>query len=127
MKIKDKQRKLRRFAGFAYDMMPAGCGLDFEGISSPQSTAITAKKSTGLITVLLADSTDDCTGIRTGNDVKLRERESTNNTHHAHSKMTGSRPGTAIDQKTRLWSHNIIRPKYIRYLKAAQGEAGYNN
>ena len=38
------QQKLRRFAGFAHDVMPAGCGLDFEGISSPQSPAITARK-----------------------------------------------------------------------------------
>ena len=27
-----------------------------------------------------------------------RERESANDTHHAHSKTTGSRPGTPIDQ-----------------------------
>ena len=80
-------------------MTPAGCGLDFEGISSPQSTDITAKKSTGLATVSLADSTEVCTGINTGNDVKLRERESANDTHHAHSKMTGSRPGMSIDQR----------------------------
>ena len=85
--------------GFAYDVMPAGCSLDFEGISSPQSTAITAKKSTGLVMVSLADSTEDCTGIRTGNDTKLREGESANDTHQAHSKMTGSRPGTSIDQR----------------------------
>ena len=25
---------------FVHDVMPAGCGLDFEGISSPQSPAI---------------------------------------------------------------------------------------
>ena len=48
--------------------------------------------------VSLADSTEDCTGIRMGNDAQLRERESANNTHHAHSKTTGSRPGTSIDQ-----------------------------
>ena len=42
-KLKIKQRKLRRFVGFTYDVMPAGCGLDFEGISSQQSTAITAR------------------------------------------------------------------------------------
>ena len=35
------QQKTRRFAGFAHDVTPAG--LDFEGISSPQSPAITAK------------------------------------------------------------------------------------
>ena len=29
--------------GFAYDVMPAGCGLDFEGISPPQSPAITER------------------------------------------------------------------------------------
>ena len=43
-KLKTKQRKLRRFAGLMYDMTPAGCGLDFEGISSPQSPAITARR-----------------------------------------------------------------------------------
>ena len=37
------QRKTRRFAGFVRDMTPAGCGLDFEGILSPQSPAITAR------------------------------------------------------------------------------------
>ena len=41
---------------------------------------------------------DDCTGIRTGNDAQLRERESANDTHHAHCKTTGSRPGASIDQ-----------------------------
>ena len=37
------QRKTRRFAGFTHEVMPAGCGLDFEGISSPQSPVITAR------------------------------------------------------------------------------------
>ena len=27
----------------------------------------------------------------------------------------------------RLWSHNIFRPKYTRYLKTAKGEVGYVN
>ena len=85
------------FSQFAHDMTPADCGLDFEGISSPQSPAITGK-SPKLVTVSLADSTDDCTGIRTGNDASYRERESANDTHHAHNKTTGSRPGTPIDQ-----------------------------
>ena len=40
-KTEDKTAKI---SGFPYDVMPAGCGLDFEGISSPQSTAITARK-----------------------------------------------------------------------------------
>ena len=48
--------------------------------------------------VSLADCTEDCTGIRTGNDAKLREQESVSDTHHAHSKMTGSQPGMSIDQ-----------------------------
>ena len=34
---------LRRFTGFVHEVMPAGCGLDFEGISSPQSPVITAR------------------------------------------------------------------------------------
>ena len=89
-KITRKQRRLRRISEIAHDVMPAGCGLDFEGISSPQSTAITAGKTHKLVTVSLADSTEDCTGIRMGNDAKLREQESANDTHHAHNKMTGS-------------------------------------
>ena len=93
-----QKRKLRRFTGLVYDVTPAGCGLDFEGISSPQSPDITVKKHK-LVTVSLANSTDDCTGIHTGNDAKLRERESASDTHHAHSKTTGSQPGMSIDQK----------------------------
>ena len=77
--------------------MPADCGLDFEGISSPQSPAITGR-ITELVTVSLADSMDDCTGICTGNDASYRERESANDTHHAHRKTTESQPGTSIDQ-----------------------------
>ena len=37
------QQITRRFTGFADDVMPADCGLDFEGISSPQSPAITGR------------------------------------------------------------------------------------
>ena len=37
------QRKSRKLAGFADDVTPAGCGLDFESISSPQSPVITAR------------------------------------------------------------------------------------
>ena len=44
-KLEKKQRSLRTFSKFAHDVMPAGCGLDFEGISSPQSTAITARNT----------------------------------------------------------------------------------
>ena len=37
------QRITRRFVGFTDDITPADCGLDFEGISSPQSPAITGR------------------------------------------------------------------------------------
>ena len=37
------QRIMRRFAGFADDVTPADWGLDFEGISSPQSPTITGR------------------------------------------------------------------------------------
>ena len=79
-------------------VMPADCGQDFQWNSSSQSPAIAGKSNTETVMVSLADSTDDCTGIRTGNDAKLRERESANDTHHAHSKMTGSRPGMSFNQ-----------------------------
>ena len=38
------QRITRRLTGFVDEVTPAGCGLDFEGISSPQSPVITARK-----------------------------------------------------------------------------------
>ena len=37
------QRKTRRLAGFADEVTLADCGLDFEGILSPQSPAITGR------------------------------------------------------------------------------------
>ena len=82
------QRKLKRFTGFAHDVTPAGCGLDFEGISSPQSTAITERKY------------QICNGVIGGQYRRLYSnlQESANDTHHAHCKMTGSRQGTSIDQ-----------------------------
>ena len=39
----ETERVFRRFTKFAYEVMPAGCGWDFEGISSPQSPDITAR------------------------------------------------------------------------------------
>ena len=42
--ITRKQRRMRRISEIAHDMTPADCSLDFEGISSPQSSAITARK-----------------------------------------------------------------------------------
>ena len=88
---------MRRFTKLADNVTPADCGLDFEGYLV---TTITSHHRifTELVTVSLADSTEDCTGIRRGNDASYRERESANDTHHAHSKMTGSRPETSIDQ-----------------------------
>ena len=56
------------------------------------------QECTRVVMVSLADSMEDCTGICTGNDAQLRVRESANDTHHAHSKTTGSRPGTSTDQ-----------------------------
>ena len=62
------QRITRRFAGFADDVPPADCRLDFEGISSPQSPAMTGRTLPNLQRCRWRTSTDDCTGIRTGND-----------------------------------------------------------
>ena len=43
-KLKDGVRlSEKQFAGFADEVTPAGCGLDFEGISSPQSPVITTR------------------------------------------------------------------------------------
>ena len=78
--------------------MPADCGLDFEGISSPQSPAITGRMYQtckgvvgGQAQTIVQESARGMTQVK-------RERESANDTHHAHSKTTGSRPGTSIDQ-----------------------------
>ena len=88
---------MRRFTKLVDDVTPADCGLDFEGYLV---TTITShhRKSPNLQRCHWRTSTDDCTGIRMGNDASYRERESANDTHHAHSKTTGSRPETSIDQ-----------------------------
>ena len=49
-------------------VMPAGCGQDFEGSLSPQSPAI-AEIDLEKSGCRWLQSTDDCTGIRMGNDV----------------------------------------------------------
>ena len=97
---------MRRFTKLADNVTPADCGLDFEGYLV---TTITSHHRiiTELVTVSLADSTDDCTGIRTGNDASYRERESANDTHHAHSKTTGSRPERPSTRTSSLESQHI--------------------
>ena len=91
---------------FADDVTPADCGLDFEGILSPQSPAITGRM-TELVRCRWRTSTDDCTGIRTGNDASYRERESANDTHHAHRKMTGSQPERPSTRTSSVESQHI--------------------
>ena len=105
--------------------MPADCGLDFEGISSPQSPAITENHRTcngvvgGQAQMIVQESVRGMTQV-TGSEKGQRhpprppqdDRISTKNFH---------RP------ELRFCSHNTFRPKYTRYLKAAQGEVGYIN
>ena len=43
------QQKTRKLTGFTDEVMPAGCSLDFEGISSPQSPVITANVPKGVV------------------------------------------------------------------------------
>ena len=43
-KLQEKQQRSRRISEITEDVMPADCSLDFEGISSPQSPAITTRK-----------------------------------------------------------------------------------
>ena len=92
------QQKTRRLTGFADKVMPAGCGLDFEGISSPQSPVITARMYRtckgvvgGQAQMIVQESARGMTQVK-------REQKIANDTHHAHRKTTGSRPGTSIDQ-----------------------------
>ena len=119
------QRLTRRFAGFADNVMPADCGLDFEGISSPQSPAIT-------------ENNRICNGV-VGGQAQMIVQESTQGiTQVKGSEKVPTTPTTPtarrqdLDQNVHrpefcLWSHNTFRPKYTRYLKAAQGEVGYVN
>ena len=98
--------------------MPADCGLDFEGISSPQSPAITGR-ITELIKVSLADSTDDCTGIRRGmTQVKGSEKVPTTPTTPTSRRqdLDQKRPST----RTSFSESQHILAKYTRYLKAVQ-------
>ena len=93
----EKQYRLRRISEIVHDVMPADCGLDFEGIShfnhqpSQQEKYRTRNGVIGVKQRLYKNPH--------GERRKLRERESANNTHHPYSKMTGSRPGMSTDQK----------------------------
>ena len=112
---------LRGFAGIAHDVTPADCGLDFEGISSPQSPAITAR-NTGLVTVSLADSTDDCTGICMGNDAKLKGARKCQ--RHPPRPQQDDRISTrnVHQPELHLWESQHNSAKYTRYLKLLKGK-----
>ena len=113
---------MRRFTKFADDVTPADCSLDFEGILSPQSPAITEIHRT-------------CNGV-VGRQAQMIVQESTRGmtqvTGSEKVPMTPTTPTARrqdLDQNVHrpelhLWSHNTFRPKYTRYLKAAQGEVG---
>ena len=91
------QQKTRRLVGFADEVTPAGCRLDFESISSPQSPVITARMYRtckgvvgGQAQMIVQESAWGMT--------QVKGSECANDTHHAHGKTTGSRPRTSIDQ-----------------------------
>ena len=113
------QRKTRRFAGFADEVTPAGCGLDFESISSPQSPVITARMY------------QTCKGV-VGGQAQMIVQESARGMMQAKgSKKVPTTPITPtarrqdLDQerpsttRTSSWESQHISAKYIRYFKAA--------
>ena len=107
---------MRRLTGFADEVMPPGCGLDFEGISSPQSPVITARKYR------------TCKGV-IGGQAQIIVQESTQGmTQVTGSKKVPTTPTTPtarrqdLDQErplTRTSSQESqhISAKYNRYLK----------
>ena len=116
---------MRRFTKFTDDVTPADCGLDFEGISSPQSPAITENHRT-------------CNGVVGGQAQMIVQESARGMTQVTGSEKVPTTPTTPTTRRQdldrnvhrpelRLWSHNTFRPKYTRYLKAAQGEVGYVN
>ena len=104
------------------------CWLRF-GLWGYLVTTITShhnKKSTKLITVSLADSTDDCTGIHTGNDASLGSEKVPTTPTTPTAKRQDLDQERLPTRNTSLESQHILA-KYIRYLKAAQGEVSYGN
>ena len=110
------QRKMRRIAGFADEVTPAGCGLDFEGISSPQSPVITARMYR------------TCKGVVGGQEQMIVQESA-----RGMTQVTGSEkvPTTPTTPTARQQDFNQERPstrpssesqhisaKYTRYLKA---------
>ena len=107
---------MRRLAGFADEVMPAGCGLDFEGISSPQSPVITARMY------------QSCKGVIGGQTQMIVQESARGMTQVTGSEKVPTTPTTPtarrqdLDQEcqsTRNTSESQhISVKYTRYLKA---------
>ena len=95
------------------------------GISSPQSPAITENHRT-------------CNGVVGGQAQMIVQESARGMTQVTGSEKVPTTPTTPTARRQDLdqnvhrpelhaRSHNMFRPKYARYLKAAQGEVGYVN
>ena len=105
--------------GFAYDVTPAGCGLDFEGISSPQSPAITARNyrtCNGVIgrqaQMIVQESARGMTQVKGSEKVPATPTTPTERRQDLDQERPSTRTSSLESQ------HNLA--KYTRYLKAAQ-------
>ena len=93
--------------------------MDLEPCSSPQPPAIEEHK---LITVSLADSTDDCTGTHTGNDASEGSKKVPTTPTTPTAKRQDLDQEHLPTRNTSLESQHISA-KYIRYIKLLKGKS----
>ena len=107
-------------------MAPADCGLDFEGILSPQSPVITARKYRtckgvvgGQAQMIVQESAWGMTQVKGSEKVPMTPTMPT----ARQQDLNQERPST----RTSSQESQHISAKYTRYLKVAQGEVSYIN
>ena len=93
--------------------------MDLELCSSPQPPAITEHK---LVTVSLVDSTDDCTGIHTGNYASEGSEKVPTTPTMPTAKWQDLDQERLPTRNTSLESQHILA-KYIRYIKLLKGKS----
>ena len=102
--------------GFADEVTPAGCGLDFEGISSPQSPVITARMYRtckgvigGQAQMIVQESAQGMTQVTGSEKVPTTPTTPTARRPDLNQERPSTRPSSESQH---------ISAKYTRYLKA---------
>ena len=111
------QRFTRRLARFADEVTLAGCGMDFEGISSPQSPVITARVYRtckgvvgGQAQMIVQESARGMTQVKGSEKVPMTPTTPTARRQDLDQERLSTRTSSSESQH--------ISTKYTRYLKA---------